>query len=120
MSYAVPDHAQVTSAQIKAAGDAYQLSNAGKRICRDGRRCGNRAAPHTVLHGDGHPGNVFVRNGKAGLLDWQVVKRGHPSRDLAYSLITGMTTEERQANQRELLDVYRQALAAKRRSRARS
>lgn len=70
------------------------------------------AAPHTVLHGDGHPGNVFYRNGKAGLLDWQVVKRGHPTRDLAYSLITGMTTEERRANQRELLDVYRSALAA--------
>jgi aminoglycoside phosphotransferase (APT) family kinase protein len=70
------------------------------------------AAPHTVLHGDGHPGNVFFRNGKAGLLDWQVVKRGHPSRDLAYSLIIGMTTDERMVNQRELLDVYRQALAS--------
>jgi Phosphotransferase enzyme family len=70
------------------------------------------AAPHTVLHGDGHQGNVFFRNGKAGLLDWQVVKRGHPSRDLAYSLITGMTTDERRTNQRVLLDVYRTALTA--------
>jgi hypothetical protein len=41
-----------------------------------------------------------------------VVKRGHPSRDLAYSLIIGMTTDERMVNQRELLDVYRQALAS--------
>jgi aminoglycoside phosphotransferase (APT) family kinase protein len=70
------------------------------------------AGPHTVLHGDGHPGNVFFRNGRAGLLDWQVVKRGHASRDLAYSLIIGMTTDERCANQRELLDIYRAALAA--------
>lgn len=70
------------------------------------------AAPHTVLHGDGHPGNVFFRNGTAGLLDWQVVKRGHPTRDLAYSLITGMTTDERRANQRDLLDLYRGALTA--------
>jgi Phosphotransferase enzyme family len=69
-------------------------------------------APHTVLHGDGHPGNMFFRDGKAGLLDWQVVKRGHPSRDLAYSLIIGMTTDERRANQRELLDTYRKALPA--------
>jgi aminoglycoside phosphotransferase (APT) family kinase protein len=68
--------------------------------------------PHTVLHGDGHPGNVFFRNGKAGLLDWQVVKRGHPARDLAYSLIIGMTTDERRASQRELLDIYRAALAS--------
>ena len=68
--------------------------------------------PHTVLHGDSHPGNVFFRDGRAGLLDWQVVKRGHPTRDLAYSLVTGMTTEERRANQSDLLDVYRLALAA--------
>ena len=70
------------------------------------------ASPHTVLHGDSHPGNVYFRNGKAGLLDWQVIKRGHPTRDLAYSLVTGMTTEERRAHQRDLLDVYRTALAA--------
>lgn len=67
---------------------------------------------HTVLHGDSHPGNVFFRNGRAGLLDWQVVKRGHPTRDIAYSLISGMTTDDRRANQRDLLDVYRAALAA--------
>ncbi|CAN5555791.1 phosphotransferase [soil metagenome] len=69
------------------------------------------AGPHTVLHGDSHPGNVFFRNGKAGLLDWQVVKRGNPMRDVAYSLITGMTTDERRASQRDLLDIYRVALA---------
>ena len=68
--------------------------------------------PHTVLHGDSHPGNIFFRNGKAGLLDWQVVKRGDPTRDVAYSLIAGMATEERRTHQRELLDIYRAALAA--------
>jgi len=68
--------------------------------------------PQTVLHGDSHPGNIYFRDGKAGLLDWQVVKRGHPTRDISYSLITGMTTEDRRANQRELLDVYRAALTA--------
>lgn len=67
---------------------------------------------HTVLHGDSHPGNIFIRNGKAGLLDWQVVKRGHPTRDIAYSLITGMTTDDRRIHQRDLLEVYRSALAA--------
>jgi aminoglycoside phosphotransferase (APT) family kinase protein len=70
------------------------------------------AGPQTVLHGDSHPGNVYFRDGKAGLLDWQVVKRGHPTRDLVYSLVTGMTTEDRRASQRELLDVYRAALAS--------
>lgn len=68
--------------------------------------------PHTVMHGDAHPGNLYFRDGKAGLLDWQAVRRGHPSRELAYTLVTCMTQQDRQANQRELLDVYRQALAA--------
>jgi aminoglycoside phosphotransferase (APT) family kinase protein len=68
--------------------------------------------PHTVLHGDPHPGNTYFRGGKAGLLDWQVVRRGHPARDLAYTMVLGMTTADRRAEERELLDVYRRALAA--------
>jgi Phosphotransferase enzyme family len=70
------------------------------------------APPRTVMHGDAHPGNVYFRNGEAGLLDWQAVRRGHPSRELAYTLITCMTTADRQASERELLDDYRRALAA--------
>lgn len=68
--------------------------------------------PHTVMHGDAHPGNLFFRNGEAGLLDWQAVRRGHPGRELAYTLVTSMTTTERQASERDLLDEYRRALAA--------
>lgn len=70
------------------------------------------AAPNTVMHGDAHPGNVYFRDGEAGLLDWQAVRRGHPSRELAYTLITSLTPEDRQSAQRELLDVYRRALVA--------
>ncbi len=69
-------------------------------------------APHTVMHGDAHPGNLYFRDGKAGLLDWQAVRRGHPGRELAYTLVTSMTTENRRESQRDLLDVYRGALAA--------
>jgi Phosphotransferase enzyme family len=68
--------------------------------------------PNTVMHGDAHPGNVYFRNSEAGLLDWQAVRRGHPGRELSYTLITGMTTADRQACERDLLAVYRQALAA--------
>lgn len=68
--------------------------------------------PHTVMHGDAHPGNLYFRDGRAGLLDWQAVRRGHPSRELAYTLVTSMTTESRRESQRDLLDVYRSALAA--------
>jgi len=68
--------------------------------------------PNTVMHGDAHPGNVYFRNGQAGLLDWQAVRRGHPGRELAYTLITGMTTADRQSCERDLLATYRHALAA--------
>ena len=68
--------------------------------------------PNTVMHGDAHPGNVYFRNGEAGLLDWQAVRRGHPGRELSYTLVTGMTTADRQACERDLLGVYRQAVAA--------
>jgi hypothetical protein len=68
--------------------------------------------PNTVTHGDAHPGNVYFRNGEAGLLDWQAVRRGHPGRELAYTLITSMTTADRQACERDLLATYRRALAA--------
>ena len=68
--------------------------------------------PHTVMHGDAHPGNMYFRGGKAGLLDWQAVRRGHPSRELAYTLVTSLTPEDRNTTQRELLDDYRRALAA--------
>jgi hypothetical protein len=70
------------------------------------------APPHTVMHGDAHPGNMYFRDGEAGLLDWQAARRGHPSRELAYTLITSLTPQDRRAAQRDLLDVYRKALAA--------
>lgn len=68
--------------------------------------------PNTVMHGDAHPGNVYFRNGEAGLLDWQAVRRGHPGRELAYTLVTSMTATDRRACERDLLATYRRALAA--------
>jgi aminoglycoside phosphotransferase (APT) family kinase protein len=70
------------------------------------------SGPHTVLHGDSHPGNTYFRDGRAGLLDWQVVRRGHPSRDLAYAIVLGTPVSERGGVERDLLDTYRDALAA--------
>jgi hypothetical protein len=69
------------------------------------------APPHTVMHGDAHPGNVYFRDGEPGLLDWQAMRRGHPGRELAYTLVTSMATADRRQHQRDLLDRYRKALA---------
>jgi hypothetical protein len=41
-----------------------------------------------------------------------VVRRGHPSRELTYTLVLGLPTLERRAAERDLLDVYLTALAA--------
>ena len=71
------------------------------------------SGPHTVLHGDSHPGNTFFRDGRAGLLDWQVVRRGHPCRDLAYAIVLGTPVSDRAGVERDLLDTYRAALAAR-------
>ena len=50
------------------------------------------------MHGDAHPGNVYFRNSEAGLLDWQAVRRGHPGRELSYTLITADPADRRPAN----------------------
>ncbi len=70
------------------------------------------AGPHTVLHGDPHPGNCYFVDGRAGLLDWQVIRRGHPLRDVTYFLILALAPEVRRDQERQLLDRYRDALAA--------
>lgn len=75
-----------------------------------GRQC--------VLHGDPHPGNVYLlgqetgRSQGAGLLDWQAVRRGHPLRDVTYHLVLGMTVPDRRAHERDLLAHYTAELTA--------
>jgi hypothetical protein len=93
-----------TSIPVEDGRFVWEHFGAATRLIDDG--------PHTVLHGDSHPGNTYFRDGRAGLLDWQVVRRGHPARDLTYTLVLGMTTTDRRAIERDLLEVYRQELAA--------
>jgi len=68
-------------------------------------------APMTLLHGDAHIGNTYVLPGdRVGFLDWQVVRRGEWSQDVGYFLIGSLSEEDRRRSERDLLDVYRQAL----------
>ena len=78
-----------TSIPVEDGRFVWEHFRAATRLIDDG--------PHTVLHGDSHPGNTYFRDGRAGLLDWQVVRRGHPARDLTYTLVLGMTTRDRRA-----------------------
>lgn len=67
--------------------------------------------PSTLLHGDAHVGNTYLLpDGHVGFLDWQVARRGNFSLDLGYFLQGAITTEDRRANERDLLEIYRGAL----------
>lgn len=68
--------------------------------------------PATLVHGDSHLGNSFATpDGKAGLLDWQLIFRCSPFRDLAYFTYSALTNEDRQANERSLFENYLDAMA---------
>jgi hypothetical protein len=67
--------------------------------------------PHTLLHGDPHPGNLYLVDGRVGLLDWQVLRRGNALRDVTYFLVLGLDTATRQSHQDQLLQHYLDALA---------
>jgi hypothetical protein len=72
---------------------------------------GSRGGAPTLLHGDAHVGNTYLLpTGAVGFLDWQVARRGNFSLDLGYFLQGAITTEDRRAHERELLEVYRNEL----------
>ena len=64
----------------------------------------------TLLHGDPHFGNVYFDGEVPGFVDWQVLRRGLGLRDLAYFLTLSLPTERRRAEERHLLDLYRNEL----------
>jgi hypothetical protein len=67
--------------------------------------------PICLVHGDSHQGNSFLRdNGERVWLDWQLVRKGTPWRDIAYFMLGALTIEERRSSAWDLLNVYRQKL----------
>jgi Phosphotransferase enzyme family len=68
--------------------------------------------PFTVLHGDSHIGNTYeTAHGEMGFADWQVTSKGGWAYDVAYTLTTGLTIEDRRAWERELIGSYIKRLA---------
>ena len=66
------------------------------------------SAPMTVLHGDPHPRNTYgLPDGRMGVLDWQLVRRGSWSHDVGYALVGALPPDLRRQHERELLDAYR-------------
>jgi hypothetical protein len=107
-------HRALTSMAKRIARDAPELVPAGGRaILARYPAIAQRLdqGPHTILHGDPHPGNCYFVDGGAGLFDWQVLRRGHPLRDVSYHLILALDPGTRRAVERDLLESYCAALA---------
>jgi len=69
-------------------------------------------APQTLVHHDVHLKNWYVAgNGQMGLGDWQCTSRGHWGRDVAYTLSTALTIEDRRNWEQDLLRLYLDELA---------
>jgi hypothetical protein len=78
------------------------------------RRCLDLATndgPATLLHGDGHVGQVYVTgDGRMGHTDWQGTMRGGWFFDYAYLVSTALEPDERRAWDGELLELYLERL----------
>lgn len=71
------------------------------------------AGPQTLVHGDNHAGNIYLRSdGRAGLLDWQVVFSTRGVRELSYFLTLNLSRTLRQAHERDLIQRYLDGLVA--------
>lgn len=65
------------------------------------------------VHGDSHGGNVYeTRDGGIGLIDWQVLQRGHWSVDVAYHMAASLEIDDRRVNEEALFDHYLDRLVA--------
>jgi hypothetical protein len=69
------------------------------------------AGPQTLLHGDPHIANTYLLSGdRGGFLDWQLMVRGRWAHDFAYLLITGLVSDDRRKQERDLLRFYLEEL----------
>lgn len=67
--------------------------------------------PRTLLHGDSHVGQTYItRDGRMGLADWQVTQQGGWAYDFAYFVGSACEPEDRREWERELLELYLEAL----------
>src|SRR3546814_1240936 len=63
-----------------------------------------QTGPRCLVHGDSHQGNSYVRpNGERVWLDWQLVRKGRPWRDVTYFMLGALTIDERRSAARDLL-----------------
>jgi hypothetical protein len=67
----------------------------------------------TLVHGDFHPGQLFYpseRGGRFAVFDWQTVSAGSGGDDLARIIVSALTTEQREASEMRLIELYHSLL----------
>ncbi|MDT0576306.1 DUF1679 domain-containing protein [Croceicoccus sp. F390] len=70
-------------------------------------------APYCIVLGDCHQGNTYILpDGERLWLDWQLVRRGRPWRDLTYFVIGALSIEERRKHHKDMVKRYREYLIA--------
>jgi hypothetical protein len=88
--------------------DPHRVERAYDRLVESERAL---SGPRCVIVGDCHPGNTYLLpHGERLWLDWQLVRRGRPWRDLTYLLIGSLSVADRRKYQYELLEFYREQL----------
>lgn len=68
----------------------------------------------TLVHGDFHPGQLFYpseRGGRFAVFDWQTVSAGSGGDDLARIVTLGLSVEQRERHDGELVALYHALLA---------
>jgi len=68
--------------------------------------------PQTYIHGDAHIGNVFLDAGRVGFVDWGLSRVSTHLRDVSYFLTMTVDPVERRRSERDLLQLYLDALRA--------
>jgi hypothetical protein len=71
------------------------------------------AMPHTLVHFDFRADNLFFDDdGSIVVVDWQTISQGGGAADVGYFLSQNLSTEDRRANEADLLRAYNDALVA--------
>jgi hypothetical protein len=77
---------------------------------------GGRSGPKAITHGDYRLDNMLFATPEGGppvtVVDWQTPAHGSPITDLSYFIGAGLLAPDRRAHERELVNVYLEALTA--------
>ncbi|MFT4920204.1 MAG: hypothetical protein ACI8RU_002838 [Zhongshania aliphaticivorans] len=103
---APPERAATLSAQ---ANDAEKIAKVVDALVQ---REASSTAPRCLIHGDTHLGNSYWVDGRMAWLDWQLVRRGRPIREVFYVIGCSLSVEDRRKHERDLLKHYLSALNA--------